>query len=283
MTHSVLATRRLYGGRALPTLGGDVWEHMVIDARAVIARDAAMEGFMDVAVLSHDSFASALAALLARKLGDRVMPEARLLDIVRAAMADDPLIVRSAIADLIAVVTRDPAADSCLTPFLYFKGYLSLQWHRIGHWLWKYGRHDLARFLQSRVSEAFAVDIHPAVPVGNGVFIDHATGLVVGETAVIGNDVSILQGVTLGGTGKEHGDRHPKVRDGVLLAAGATVLGNIEIGRRAKVGAGSVVLKDVPPRATVAGIPAKIIGWCQDATVPALMMDQSLPSPEYHI
>ncbi|MEI7610214.1 MAG: serine O-acetyltransferase EpsC, partial [Rhodospirillaceae bacterium] len=170
-----------------------------------------------------------------------------------------------------------------LTPFLYFKGFHSLQWHRVGHWLWKHGRQDFARFLQSRVSEVFAVDIHPAVPVGNGVFIDHATGLVVGETAVIGDDVSILQGVTLGGTGKEHGDRHPKVRDGVLLAAGATVLGNIEIGRRAKVAACSVVLKDVPARATVAGVPAKVIGWCQDATIPALAMDQSLPEPEYYI
>ena len=138
------------------------------------------------------------------------------------------------------------------------------------------GRRDVAHFLQSRVSEVFAVDIHPAVPVGTGVFIDHGTGLVVGETAEIGNDVSILQEVTLGGTGKERGDRHPKVRDGVLLAAGAKVLGNIEIGKGAKVGAGSVVLKDVPPCATVAGVPARIVGWCSDEA-PALAMDQSLP------
>jgi len=283
MSRTSLAVRRLEGLRALPGFGGDIWEHLVLDARRMVEKDEALEGFIDLAVLSHDNFASALAALLARKIGDRVMTEARLLDLARSAMADEPAIVRSAIADLIAVITRDPAADSCLTPFLYFKGFHSLQWHRVGHWLWKRGRHDLARFLQSRVSEVFAVDIHPAVPVGNGVFIDHATGLVVGETAVIGDDVSILQGVTLGGTGKEHGDRHPKVRDGVLLAAGATVLGNIEIGRRAKVGAGSVVLKDVPPRATVAGVPAKVIGWCQDATIPALAMDQSLPEPEYYI
>ena len=283
MSRTSLAARRLAGLRALPGFGGDIWEHLVLDARRMVEKDEALEGFIDLAVLSHNSFASALAALLARKLGDRVMTEERLLDLARVAMAEEPAIVRSAIADLIAVITRDPAADSCLTPFLYFKGFHSLQWHRVGHWLWKRGRHDLARFLQSRVSEVFAVDIHPAVPVGNGVFIDHATGLVVGETAVIGDDVSILQGVTLGGTGKEHGDRHPKVRDGVLLAAGATVLGNIEIGRRAKVGAGSVVLKDVPPRATVAGVPAKVIGWCQDATIPALAMDQSLPEPEYYI
>ncbi len=283
MTPSAIAARRLERRRRLPIFGGDIWQHLRDDAHRVVEKEVALAAFIELSVLSHDGFASALGALLARKLGDQVMNQERLLDIARSAMTDEPAIIRSGIADLMAVLTRDPAADSCLTPFLYFKGFHSLQWHRVGHWLWKRGRHDLAHFLQSRVSEVFAVDIHPAVPVGNGVFIDHATGLVVGETAVIGDDVSILQGVTLGGTGKEHGDRHPKVRDGVLLAAGATVLGNIEIGRRAKVGAGSVVLKDVPPRATVAGVPAKIIGWCQDATIPALAMDQSLPEPEYHI
>jgi serine O-acetyltransferase len=140
-----------------------------------------------------------------------------------------------------------------LTPFLYYKGFHALQWHRVGHWLWRSQRWDLAHFLQSRVSEVLAVDIHPAVPVGSGVFIDHGTGLVVGETALIDDDVSILHEVTLGGTGKERGDRHPKVRNGVLLGAGAKVLGNVEIGRDAKVAAGSVVLHDVPPGATVAG------------------------------
>jgi len=227
-------------------------------------------------VLRHAGFAPALSALLAGKLAEPIMPAERLDDLVRAAFADEPAIVAAAVADLAAICTRDPAADGCLTPFLYFKGFHALEWHRIGHWLWRQGRRDLAHYLQSRVSEIFAVDIHPAVPVGSGVFIDHGTGLVVGETAVIGNDVSILQEVTLGGTGKERGDRHPKVRDGVLLAAGAKVLGNIEIGKGAKVGAGSVVLKDVPPCATVAGVPARIVGWCSDQ-VPALAMDQSLP------
>jgi len=194
-------------------------------------------------------------------------------------MARDKTIVAAAAADLDAIRARDPAAESYLTPFLYYKGFYALQWHRIGHWLWQAGRRDLAHFLQSRVSEVFAVDIHPAVPVGCGVFIDHGTGLVVGETAVIGNDVSILHEVTLGGTGKERGDRHPKVRDGVLLCAGAKVLGNVEIGPEAKVGAGSVVLSDVPPRATVAGVPARIVAWSHGA-VPALEMDQSLPDYE---
>jgi serine O-acetyltransferase len=191
-------------------------------------------------------------------------------------MAAEAAIAAAAAADLAAIRTRDPAAESYLTPFLYYKGFHALEWHRIGHALWRRGRRDLAHFLQSRVSEVFAVDIHPAVPIGNGVFIDHATSLVVGETAVIGNDVSILHEVTLGGTGKERGDRHPKVRDGVLLSAGAKVLGNVEIGREAKVGAGSVVLSNVPPQATVAGVPARIVAWSH-GRVPALEMDQSLP------
>ena len=207
------------------------------------------------------------------------MPVERLGDLVLAAMADEPAIIAAAAADLVAIRTRDPAAESYLTPFLYYKGFHALQWHRVGHWLWRSRRRDLAHFLQSRASEVFAVDIHPAVPIGSGVFIDHGTGLVVGETAVIGDDVSILHEVTLGGTGKERGDRHPKVRNGVLLGAGAKVLGNVEIGRDAKVAAGSVVLHDVPPGATVAGVPARIVGW-SSGSVPALEMDQSLPDYE---
>jgi serine O-acetyltransferase len=227
-------------------------------------------------VLRHKSFGRALASLIAGKLAERFMPTERLEDLARGAMAADAQIIDAARADLVAIRTRDPAAENFLTPFLYYKGFQALEWHRVGHWLWQQGRRDLAHHLASRVSEVFAVDIHPAVPVGRGVFIDHGTGIVIGETSVIGNDVSILQNVTLGGTGKERGDRHPKVRDGVLLAAGAKVLGNIEVGARAKVGAGSVVLKDVPPCATVAGVPARIVGWCSDM-VPGLAMDQSLP------
>ncbi len=191
-------------------------------------------------------------------------------------MAEDPAIVAAAVADLIAIRTRDPAAETHLTPFLYYKGFHALQWRRIGHRLWRDDRRDLARFLQSRVSEVFAVDIHPAVPVGRRLFIDHGTGLVVGETAVIGDDVSILHEVTLGGTGKERGDRHPKVRDGVLLCAGAKVLGNVEIGRDAKVGAGSVVLHDVPAGSTVAGVPARVVAW-SSGTVPAGRWTRACP------
>jgi serine O-acetyltransferase len=256
-----------------------LWPLLRAEAARAAAREEMLRGLLDRTVLRQSSFAAALGELLAHKLADRSLGVERLVDLAHSAMARDKTIVAAAAADLDAIRARDPAAESHLTPFLYYKGFHALQWHRIGHWLWQAGRRDLAHFLQSRVSEVFAVDIHPAVPVGCGVFIDHGTGLVVGETAMIGNDVSILHEVTLGGTGKERGDRHPKVRDGVLLCAGAKVLGNVEIGREAKVGAGSVVLSDVPPRATVAGVPARIVAWSHGA-VPALEMDQSLPDYE---
>jgi serine O-acetyltransferase len=249
------------------------------EAVRVAAREEMLRGVLDRAVLRRVDFSSGLSALLAEKLAEPLLPAGRLAELALSAIARDRAIAAAAAADLEAIRARDPAAESYLTPFLYYKGFHALQWHRVGHSLWQAGRRDLALFLQSRVSEIFAVDIHPAVPVGSGVFIDHATGLVVGETAVIGNDVSILHEVTLGGTGKERGDRHPKVRDGVLLCAGAKVLGNVEIGREAKVGAGSVVLHDVPPRATVAGVPARVVAWSQ-GSVPALEMDQSLPDYE---
>lgn len=254
----------------------ELWQILRAEAARAAKHDDTLRGVLELGVLRHRDFASALAALLARKLADFSMPVERLEDLAQAALAEDPAIAAAAAADLAAARTRDPAAESYMAPFLYYKGFHALQWHRVGHFLWRSGRRDLARYLQSRVSEVFALDIHPAVPVGRGVFIDHGTGIVVGETAVIGDDVSIMHGVSLGGTGKERGDRHPKVRDGVLLSIGAKVLGNIEVGRGAKVGAGSVVLKDVPPCATVAGVPAKIVGWCSEGP-PALAMDQSLP------
>jgi serine O-acetyltransferase len=268
-----VATRHVPSGEA------ELWRTLTADAARAAGEEPALRGFLDLAVLRHAGLAPALGVLLARKLAERFMPAERLEDLVREAMAEDPGILAAAIADLLAIRTRDPAAESYVTPFLHYKGFHALEWHRVGHWLWRHGRRDLARFLQSRVSEVLAVDIHPAVPVGRGVFLDHGTGFVVGETSVIGDDVSILHEVTLGGTGKERGDRHPKVRDGVLLSAGAKVLGNVEIGAGAKVGAGSVVLHDVPPCATVAGVPARIVGWCS-GMVPALEMDQSLPERE---
>jgi serine O-acetyltransferase len=274
------------GRRDVSPSEGRLWGALHAEAQRAAAHEEALREFLDLAVLRHDGFGAALASLLARKLAEPLLSAERLGEIARTAMAEDPAITAAASADLDAIRMRDPAAETHLTPFLYYKGFHALQWHRIGHWLWRDDRRDLAHFLQSRVCEVFAVDIHPAVPVGCGVFIDHGTGLVVGETAVIGDDVSILHEVTLGGTGKERGDRHPKVRNGVLLCAGAKVLGNVEIGRDAKVGAGSVVLHDVPSGATVAGVPARIVAW-SGGTVPALEMDQSLPDyrarPDYEI
>jgi serine O-acetyltransferase len=273
---SALAAERSGNPRSIDD---ELWRALCAEARRSAGGEPLLRAFLERMILRQGGFGAALAALLARKLADAVLPFERLDEIAQSAMAGRGGVAAAAAADLAAIRARDPAAESVATPFLYYKGFHALQWHRIGHRLWQDGRRDLAHFLQSRVSEAFAVDIHPAVPIGVGVFIDHGTGLVVGETAVIGDNVSILHEVTLGGTGKERGDRHPKVRDGVLLCAGAKVLGNVEIGREAKIGAGSVVLRDVPPRATVAGVPARIVAWSRGA-VPALEMDQNLPDYE---
>ncbi len=190
--------------------------------------------------------------------------------------------MRAAATDLVAVHERDPASRDLMTPFLYFKGFLSLQAYRVAHWLWKRDREHLARHLQSRMSEVFGVDIHPAARIGCGIMIDHGTGLVIGETAVVEDDVSMLHGVTLGGTGKECGDRHPKIRRGVLLGAGSKVLGNIVVGEGAKVGAGSIVLDAVEPHTTVVGVPARPVGE-KLTDMPAFTMDQTLPGPDYVI
>jgi serine O-acetyltransferase len=260
----------------------EVWHVLRSEAVHVATQEDMLREFIGFAVLSRDDFSSALAALLAYKIADERMPHGRLEALHSTAAANDPNIIAAAVTDLEAIRTRDPAAEGYLAPFLYYKGFHALQWHRVGHWLWRERRRQLAYFLQSRVSQTLAVDIHPGARIGRGVFIDHGTGVVIGETSVIGNDVSMLHEVTLGGTGKEQGDRHPKVRDGVLLAAGAKILGNIEIGRASKVGAGSVVLKDVPARTTVAGVPARAVGTNRDA-IPAWEMDQSLPELDYSI
>jgi serine O-acetyltransferase len=196
-------------------------------------------------------------------------------EVIEQALADDPSISTAMRADLQAVSERDSACCSLVTPLLFFKGFHALQSYRIAHWLWQQGRNSLALFLQNRISSVFAVDIHPAARIGKGIMFDHATGIVIGETAVVEDNVSIMQSVTLGGTGKEAGDRHPKVRRGVLISAGAKILGNIEIGECAKVGAGSVVLKDVAPRTTVAGVPARVVGDSL-CTQPSRDMDHHL-------
>ena len=255
------------------------WSRLRAEALASAAREPILAPFLETAVLCRDGFAGALAHYLAGKLANSELGPADLSDLVQAVFAADPSIVAAAVADIEAARDRNPAYRDSLTPFLYFKGYQSLQWYRVGHWLWQAGRVELATWVQSRVSEVFAVDIHPAAQLGRGIFIDHSTGVVIGETAVVGDDVSILQGVTLGGTGKEHGDRHPKIRSGVLIGVGAKILGNIVVGEGAKIGAGSVVLKEVPPHTTVAGVPARVVGRTQTAR-PALSMDQELPESE---
>lgn len=245
------------------------------EAEELVRREPELAGFIFATVLNHETLESVVVHRLAARLAH---PDVS-ADLIRQAYAD--LIARDASvgeafrADLMAVVDRDPACTRLIEPILYFKGFHSLQAHRLAHSLWNAGRKDFALYLQSRSSEVFQVDINPAAKVGKGVFFDHATGIVVGQTCVIEDDVSILQGVTLGGTGKETGDRHPKIRRGVLIGSGAKVLGNIEVGRCARVASGSVVLQAVPPNTTVAGVPAKVVGTAGCAE-PARSMDQLL-------
>ncbi|MBP9569479.1 MAG: serine O-acetyltransferase, partial [Aeromonadaceae bacterium] len=218
---------------------------------------------------------SALSFQLANKLASAVMPAIVLREVIETALAAQPDILDAAAADICAVKERDPAVRYYSTPLLYLKGFHALQGYRVAHWLWQQGRHSLAVFLQNQISVVFSVDVHPAAQIGRGIMFDHATGIIIGETAVVEDDVSILQNVTLGGTGKEHGDRHPKIREGVMIGAGAKVLGNIEVGRGAKIGAGSVVLQPVPPHTTVAGVPAHEVGH-PDCDKPSLDMNQGL-------
>lgn len=261
---------------------GAIWSTLRREGIEAVEADALMAGQINTAILRHASFAEGLAARIAHKLGDNDVPEPVLFALVEEAIASQPSIARAAARDLMAVRERDPACPDLITPFLFFKGFLSLQCYRVAHWLWRRGREHLARQIQSRTSEAFGVDIHPAARIGCGLMIDHGTALVIGETAVVEDDVSMLHGVTLGGTGKECGDRHPKIRRGVLLGAGAKVLGNIEVGEGARVGAGSIVLDPVEPHTTVVGVPARPVGP-RLTDLPAFTMDQTLPPPEYAI
>jgi serine O-acetyltransferase len=237
-----------------------VWARIRRDAEEIARREAELATFIYSAVLHHDTLEQAVVHRVAERLDGPDVPA----ELVRQAFFDaidsEPSIGAAFRADIVATVDRDPATNRVIEPVLYFKGFHAIQAHRLAHWLWGKGRRDFAYYLQSRSSAVFQADINPAVHIGKGIFLDHATGLVVGETAVIEDDVSILQEVTLGGTGKEAGDRHPKIRRGVLIGAGAKILGNIEIGYCARIAAGSVVLKPVPHNTTVAGVPARVIG-----------------------
>ncbi|MCE9557093.1 MAG: serine O-acetyltransferase [Planctomycetes bacterium] len=252
------------------------WDQIQSEARREADREPVLGGFLYASVLRHKKLEDGLSALLANKLHTPDLPASLLCDLIHVALDDDASIRASIRADLMAARTRDPAARGYAQPFLYYKGFHALQAYRFAHWLWEQGRHGLAAHFQNRISEAFGVDVHPAAQIGSGVLIDHGTSVVIGETAVVEDNVSLLHEVTLGGTGKESGDRHPKVRRGVLIGAGAKVLGNIEIGIGAKVAACSVVLRDVPPHTTVAGIPARVVGRCTVAE-PALEMDSTFP------
>lgn len=250
-----------------------LWSSIRQEAEQAARNEPLLASFLHMTVLRHGTLEDVLAFHLSSKLASPVMDARALLELFREAYAADSGIIGAARADITACFERDPACDSYSTPLLYFKGFHAIQSQRITHWLWQQGRKTLAYFLQNRISEVMGADIHPAARIGHGVMLDHGTGVVVGETAVIGNNVSMLHGVTLGGSGKERGDRHPKIGDGVMLGAGASVLGNIRVGECAKVGAGSVVLDDVPAHTTVAGVPAKVVAQLCPGT-PALDMDQ---------
>ena len=252
-----------------------VWESIRNSSLREASSEPVLASFLHATILNHATLEAALSFHLAQKLDSPTAPALLVREVIEEAFAADPGIGEAIRCDLRAVQSRDSACPECATAFLFFKGFHALESYRIAHWLWQQGRRALALFLQNRISCEFGVDIHPAARIGRGILLDHATGVVIGETAVVGDDVSIMQSVTLGGTGKESGDRHPKVRRGVLIGAGAKILGNIEIGRCAMIAAGSVVLDPVPPNKTVAGVPARIVGDAKCAE-PALAMDQML-------
>jgi serine O-acetyltransferase len=252
-----------------------VWDAVLSGARQAVSTEPALSNLIYASVLNHDDFESALAHRLAERLNHTDVSADLIRQAFEEALELRPEIGAEARADLAATLERDPACHKALDGFLYFKGYQAIQTHRFANALWLHGRRDLALYLQSRSSQVFQVDINPAARIGRGIMLDHATGFVVGETAVIEDDVSILHDVTLGGTGKEHEDRHPKIRRGVLIGAGAKILGNIEVGHCARIAAGSVVVKPVPHNVTVAGVPARIVGEAGCAE-PSRTMDQMI-------
>ncbi|MCW8194958.1 serine O-acetyltransferase [Proteobacteria bacterium 005FR1] len=252
--------------------GERVWLEIRREAAAMVDEEPALASYYYAAVLKHASLVQAISFELANKLNTSTVPAMLLRELIEKTIEAKPAIYEAMVRDICAHRDRDPACDKYSTPLLYFKGFHALQSHRISHELWLQGRQYLAFYLQNRISQQFGVDIHPGAQVGSGIMLDHATGIVIGETAVLGDDISILHSVTLGGIGCDAGDRHPKVENGVLISVGAKILGNITIGEGARIGAGAVVLSDVPPYATVAGVPAQIVGK-GSKNHPALSMD----------
>lgn len=252
-----------------------IWSRIRLEAEEIVRDEPLMAALVHSGILYHKTLESVLSFRLAQKLSSEEMPELILREIWDHAYAEDGSLIDAARADITAVFERDPACHRLIQPLLFFKGYQALQAYRIAHYLWTHERHDLAYFVQMRTSEIFGIDIHPAARVGKGIMIDHAHSIVIGETAVVGNNVSMLHSVTLGGTGKEDHDRHPKIGDNVMIGAGAAILGNIRVGNCSRVAAGSVVLEEVPPFKTVAGVPARIVGEA-GCSEPAKSMDQLL-------
>lgn len=252
-----------------------IWQMVRTTTSKQAEQEPILASFLHATILNHDSLEDALSFHLANKLDSPTASALLIREIVEEALSEDLSIGEAVRADMVATYERDSACDCLSTPFLFYKGFHALQAYRVAHWLWQKGRVPLALFLQNHISTAFGVDIHPAARIGKGIMLDHATGIVIGETAVVEDNVSMMQSVTLGGTGKDNGDRHPKIRQGVLIGPGTKILGNIEVGQGAHVSAGSVVLKPVPAHKVVAGVPAKIIGDSA-ATQPALDMCQDL-------
>jgi len=252
-----------------------VWTRVRSEAEDVAHREPALAAFIYENILHHDSLEAAVAHRVSQRLDHADLSAEHIRQAYRDAIEDEPALGEAFRADIVAVFDRDPATNRLIEPVLYYKGFHAVQTHRLAHWLLKKGRKDFALYLQSRASVVFQCDINPAARIGRGIFLDHATGFVVGETAVIDDDCSILHDVTLGGTGKEHEDRHPKIRRGVMIGAGAKILGNIEVGQCARIAAGSVVIKPVPNNVTVAGVPARVVGAAGCAE-PSRTMDQML-------
>jgi serine O-acetyltransferase len=263
--------------RTAKTLGklDPVWTRIRSEAEQIARQEPELSSFIYASILHHDTLEAAIVHRLAERLDHPDVSGGLIRQAYADALDDQPALGDMFRADIVAIFDRDPAANRFIEPVLYFKGFHAIETHRLAHWLWGKSRKDFAYHLQSRSSSVFQCDIHPAARIGRGIFLDHATGLVVGETAVIEDDVSMLHGVTLGGTGKETGDRHPKIRWGVMIGAGASVLGNIEVGHCARIASGSVVVNPVPHNVTVAGVPAKVIGQAGCAE-PSRTMDQML-------
>jgi serine O-acetyltransferase len=269
-----MATRTRAAAQSKVSAYDPIWSEIRKEAQAAMAAEPALGSFIFATVLSHDRLEDAICHRLAQRLNHSDVDPVLINQTFQSLLAAHQDLGSMFRADLAAVFDRDPACNRYLEPLLYFKGFHALVTHRFANALWHEGRRDFALFLQSQSSRTFNVDIHPAARFGQGIMLDHGTGLVVGETAVVGNNCSFLHAVTLGGSGKETGDRHPKIGENVLIGAGAKVLGNISVGACSRIAAGSVVLSDVPACVTVAGVPAKVVGSAGCAE-PALEMEQT--------